>query len=218
MSPIATREVHALSRNASDTEFPPPPVRLASPSGYPRPLRLQTGLMGSLQQSASFRAPLAPPSALVASGSAMSSSFPTSTILLVALSPALCLGSSRCRSKAFNESFQTNPGASREVYWMFRYALNSHLVPSPAHFASSSGYSQPLWTQNTYPESPRQSASIGAALKSPSALVALERTMFSSPTSAFCLVASLPELRLERSLYILKALIQSFPTSPGATR
>jgi len=89
---------------------------------------------------------------------------------------------------------------------MFRYALNSHFMPSPARFASSSDYSQPLRTQSTYPESPQQSALIGAALESPSVLFALECTMSSSPTSTFCLVASLPELRSERSLRILKAL------------
>ena len=72
---------------------------------------------------------------------------------------------------------------------MFRYTLNSHFVPSPACFASSLGYSQPLQTWNTYPDSSKQSALIGTALKSLSVLVALERTMFSSPTSAFCLVA-----------------------------
>ena len=172
-----------MSRNASDTEFPPPPVRSASPSGYTRPLGLRTGLLGSLQQSASFSAPLAPPSALIASGSTVSSSFPTSIFYFVALSPAVRFGSSRRHSKAFNESFRMSPDASREVRWMFRYALNSHFVPSPACFASSSGYSQPLRTRNTYPDSPNQSASIGAALKFPSALVALERTKFCSPTS-----------------------------------
>jgi len=80
------------------------------------------------------------------------------------------------------------------------------------------GLFSPLRTRNTYPDSSNQSALIGAALKFPSALVALERTMFSSPPSAFCLVASLPELRSKRSTYSLKALDESFPTSPGATR
>ena len=144
MSPGASREVHTLSRNASDTGFPPSPVRSASPSGYTRLLGLRARLMGSRQQSASFGAPLAPPSALVASGSAMSSSFPTSTFRLVALSPAVRSGSSIHRSKAFNKSFRMSAGASREVHWMLRYALDSHFMSSPARFASSSGYSQPL--------------------------------------------------------------------------
>jgi len=163
--------------------------------------------MGSHQRCAPFGAPLAPPSALVVLGSAISSSSPTSTFRLVALSPAVRSGSSIRRSKAFNKSFRMSPGASREVHWMLRYALDSHFMPSPARFASSLGYSQPLWTRSTYLESSQQSASIGAALKSPSALVALERTMCSSsPTSTFCFVAELPEIRLARSLHFLKAL------------
>jgi len=110
----------------------------------------------------------------------MFSSSPTLTFRLVALSSVVCLGSLIHCSKAFNESFQISPGTSWGVHWMLRYVLDFYCILSPARFASSLGYSQPLWIQSTYLESPQQSASIGAALMSPSAPVALERTMCSS--------------------------------------
>ena len=62
-----------------------------------------------------------------------------------------------------------------------------------------------------------QSASFGTPLAPPSVFIASRSIMSSSsPTSAFPIVASSPELRLARSLRLLKALENSFPTSLGA--
>ena len=118
-----------------------------------------------------------------------------------------------------DEMHRTSLGATREVSSLSRYLLDFEFVPSPARFASTSRNTQPLWPQTTFLKSPRRSASIGTTPAPPSALAASGPAMFSSsPTSAFCIVTSSPELRSARSLLHPQALNKGFPTSPGATR
>jgi len=77
MSLGATREVSSLSRYMLDLEFVLPPAYFASTLRNTQPLWPKTTFLKSPWRSASISAPLAPPSALVASGFTMFSSSPT---------------------------------------------------------------------------------------------------------------------------------------------
>ena len=149
-TPGAARQVPSLSRYAPDFKFPPSQARFTSPSGYTRPLGLRTWFLGSFKWSASFGAPLAPPSALVALGSTMSSSSPTLTFCLVASFPELRLARSLPLLKALNEGFPTSTGVTREIHSLSRYVPYSGTSPSPTRFASDLGSTWPLgsfsWT------------------------------------------------------------------------
>ena len=71
-----TREVSSLSRYVPNLEFVTSPARFASTSHNTQPLWPQTTFLKSPRRPASIGAPLAPPNALVASGSTMCSSSP----------------------------------------------------------------------------------------------------------------------------------------------
>lgn len=121
-----------MSRYAPDSKFPPSPACFASPSGYTRLLGPRTLFLGSPQRSASIGAPLAPTSALVASGYTMSSSSPTSTSHAIASSPELCLPRSLRLLKALKDSFPTITGATWEVRSLSGYVPDADATPSPA--------------------------------------------------------------------------------------
>jgi len=54
-----------------------------------------------------------------------------------------------------NRTLKTTPGATHEVRWLSRYALDSKFPPSPAHFASPSGYTRRLGSWTLFLESPQ---------------------------------------------------------------
>jgi len=211
MSPGATQDVRSLSRYAPDSKFPLSLGHFTSPSGYTRPLRTWTWFIRSLWRFTSFGAPLASPRTLIASRSTMPSSSPTSAFRIVTSSPELRLALSLYILKALNNSFPTSPGTTPEVRSLSCYVPNFKFSLSPACFASSSGYTQPLGTWTLFLGSPWQPALFGTSLAPPSALVASGFTMSSSsPTSIFCLVASPPELHSAQSIYHWKLSIITF--------
>jgi len=205
-SPGATQDVRSLSRYVPDSKFLLSPGHFTSPSGYTRPLRTWTWLIRSLWQFTSFGAPLAPPHTLIALRSTMPSSSPTSVFRIVTLSPELCLARSLYFLKALNNSFPTSPGMTPEVRSLFCYMLNFKFSLSPACFASSSGYTQPLRTWTLFLGSPWQSALFGASLAPPSALVASGFTMSSSSPLQSSVSLHHPLNSIQHNPYIIRKL------------
>jgi len=134
----ATREVFSLSRYVPDLMFVPSPARFTSASRNTQHLWPQTTFLKSPRRSALIGIPLAPPSALVASGPTMFSSSPTSIFCLVASSPELRSARSLLHPQALNKSFRTSPGATQERCSLSRYVLDFEFVPSSARFTLAS--------------------------------------------------------------------------------